>query len=345
VVGILFFGPTLAGVLYAAPAKRGKPVHFMERSHIFWGPYGVVFEAQMAPHLFFYNDLDSTFAHSSRGGWSFTASPTPMVRLRMLQEDSNPVRTPSYMPRFDLQALHLLPLDVGNSPTSFLLWGFTFTPFAHHSNGQDGCLFCAADHDGTGLSPCCEGKALPTEVQVAEGELPACEGAGDWTLLNRRNGSFSTNALALALPVKYMKIADKYLSWSVGGIARFETNPEGYLVGAIDKVFYDLYGPHRASLEIEATYRFEQRFPGTARLALFGELIFGEGDDVPTYRASAVAAYEIDAINGWFGGWGPFVRYYGGQDYLNLGFHEQVHYFQVGLTLNFGERYYFKYLP
>lgn len=58
---------------------------------------------------------------------------TPQIIIRMYQERSYPVRTPSYVPRITLYHL-LTENDKGNK----LLW---FGRYAHHSNGQDGEFF------------------------------------------------------------------------------------------------------------------------------------------------------------------------------------------------------------
>lgn len=58
---------------------------------------------------------------------------TPQIILRMYQERSYPVRTPSYMPQI---TLYYMLNDKGNS-RKFSLYG----RYAHHSNGQDGDFF------------------------------------------------------------------------------------------------------------------------------------------------------------------------------------------------------------
>ena len=58
---------------------------------------------------------------------------TPQIILRMYQERSYPVRTPSYMPQITLYYM----LNGGEDGTKFSLFG----RYAHHSNGQDGDFF------------------------------------------------------------------------------------------------------------------------------------------------------------------------------------------------------------
>jgi len=58
---------------------------------------------------------------------------TPQIIIRMYQEESFPVRTPSYMPQLTIYYL----LSEKNKVNSFSLFG----RIAHHSNGQDGNFF------------------------------------------------------------------------------------------------------------------------------------------------------------------------------------------------------------
>jgi len=58
---------------------------------------------------------------------------TPQIILRMYQERSYPVRTPSYMPQITLYYL----LNDKDNSRKFSLFG----RYAHHSNGQDGDFF------------------------------------------------------------------------------------------------------------------------------------------------------------------------------------------------------------
>ena len=65
----------------------------------------------------------------------------------MFDEDSNPVRTPSYMPKGTIQLAWLKNLSARNADDDQFLrgpiemWLVNAIPFGHHSNGQNGCLF------------------------------------------------------------------------------------------------------------------------------------------------------------------------------------------------------------
>lgn len=58
---------------------------------------------------------------------------TPQVIIRMYQEESFPVRTPSYMPQ--ITAYYMLPSENQKNTLSF------FGKIAHHSNGQEGNFY------------------------------------------------------------------------------------------------------------------------------------------------------------------------------------------------------------
>jgi len=58
---------------------------------------------------------------------------TPQIIIRMYQEESFPVRTPSYIPQLTIYYL----LSQKDNVNSFSLFG----RFAHHSNGQDGDFY------------------------------------------------------------------------------------------------------------------------------------------------------------------------------------------------------------
>jgi hypothetical protein len=81
------------------------------------------FEASIAPHFFV-----------SRPAWPFAFVLTPKIVLRLFREDSEPVKTPSYMPRATVFVWFTETLT--GKPqlyTSFMI--------SHHSNGQTGDFF------------------------------------------------------------------------------------------------------------------------------------------------------------------------------------------------------------
>ncbi|MGE0090160.1 MAG: hypothetical protein AB7S50_11890 [Bacteroidales bacterium] len=81
------------------------------------------FEGNLIPNFYIRQSKDSRFMGVL----------TPQIIIRMYQERSYPVRTPSYMPQVTVYYL----LQRENKPQNFTLYG----RFAHHSNGQDDDFF------------------------------------------------------------------------------------------------------------------------------------------------------------------------------------------------------------
>src|SRR5687768_1442437 len=101
----------------AAVTNPGPLVPFLEGTDVFFSlRKDTVFEADIRPHLIaFQNFTDVLDIHRQadlaerdgtkvrRFAWSITG--TPAVRLRMFEEVSRPVRTPSYMPGGNVQLI------------------------------------------------------------------------------------------------------------------------------------------------------------------------------------------------------------------------------------------------
>ena len=298
-------------------------VHALDRSYVFVSvpTSGLTFEAWLAPHLPFWQNLqeraDSLLsAEPGTRVWARSLSATPMVRLRMYNEVSNPVRTPSYMPRGQVQAFRMR--NLSTSPDERLrnrgpIEVVTLTGMVgHHSNGQDGCLFADEIRDGDGE---CQAPGNPPSEHGTEGPV------------NKTNGSFSTNYLRAGVDYERMRLENNRSKRQakVGGFV--EWHPVGFLkAGAIDENLHALYGPLRVEGHMEFV-RSDWQFCGAAR-ALASALWIHDGPpDVPAVALTLEAACVFRRT-----GWGIFVRGYRGQDYYNLGFLESIARLQVGVT-------------
>jgi hypothetical protein len=295
----------------------------------------LVFEAQIAPDIRIVDSFGRAMEHvldtGRRRVFAYSVFGTFLTRLRMFNEASNPVRTPSYMPKATVQLAWLRNLsaaDPQDAPVEFLqgpieLWLINTIPFGHHSNGQNGCLFL----DQTRI----DGDCQP--------ETPASTGPED---VNRENGSFSTNYLRVGLeyrrlypdgddPVDTRAVTRR--EWGVSGSV--ELHPSGYLGGSISDTLRPLYGPTRFQINADVAAG-NWRFPvplldrincGRAWAEASVLFITGAAPSVD-HVASAEAACLPDR----WGGAGVFVRYYRGQDYYNAGFLENIQRLQFGLT-------------
>jgi hypothetical protein len=110
-----------------------------EKSYLFpGGGFGlqdrVLFEANIAPHLVYPWEIS--------GAGHFAVDITPKFVVRMFQEDSNPVRTPSYMPRGTLYYWWRSHDDWQNTDDNFTA---LFLTLSHHSNGQPPSSFFNPD--------------------------------------------------------------------------------------------------------------------------------------------------------------------------------------------------------
>jgi hypothetical protein len=298
--------------------NRSAPV-FLERSYISTrAPRNdLLFEAQLAPHLFlhqgFYQEMGRVFEKPTVAtAFSFT----PMVRLRMLSTNSFPVRTPSYMPKLNFQFFRARAVDASrrlNSPIGVfaintVLWG-------HHSNGQEGCLFS-------------------DQVDTPDGCVDTGPTA-DQREVNRTDGSFSTNYFRVGVAYRNMQLDDSLVAdESCTYAGSVELHPEGFGPGAISPAQAALYPQVqvRGALELsrragEGSWR-SGRTTGSVQL----DYLPGRAYDLSKWAVAAELSHTLERV----GGWGVFVRYYGGMDYYNLGFLDDVRYVQAGLVFDAG---------
>ena len=283
----------------------------------------LVFEGQIAPRIIIFDSIADAAGRVLGGGshWGWQLSATPMVKLRMFDETSSPVRTPSYMPKGTVQFARMRNLSRAdeNDETELYkgpveMWLIDAIPFGHHSNGQNGCLY-------------------NEQSRNAEGECVNVSGASPLTV-NKTDGSFSTNYIELGIFYGRMHLtsrpdAPEYATaweWRTGG--GVELNPSGFLGGGIDDELADRYGQTRLFVETTTARRDLWRC-GRAEAQLRLQYIHETPADLPAVKTMA----EALCLPRRWGGAGLFVRFYHGQDYYNLGFAESITRLQFGFTL------------
>ena len=293
----------------------------------------LVFEAQIAPDIRIVDNfrraledvLDSKQRH-----FAYSVFGTFLTRLRMFNEASSPVRTPSYMPKATVQLAWMKNLstkDSENDPLEFLkgpidMWLVNIIPFGHHSNGQNGCLFIQQVRIDGECEPQPPPSTNPEDV-------------------NRENGSFSTNYIRMGLEYRRMYLVGDYKDepravsqreWGIGG--SLELNPTGYIGGSISDTLRPLYGATRYRITADAVAG-NWRFPFLKRVncgrAWTDATVMFISDAAPTVDTVATSVEAACLPAGW-GGAGLFVRYYRGQDYYNAAFLENINRLQFGLT-------------
>jgi hypothetical protein len=286
----------------------------------------ILFEGQIAPRIIIVDSIGratrSVLAESKAPVWAYQVSATPMVRLRMFDETSNPVRTPSYMPKGTLQVARLRNVSASTDSDEDAfnrgpveMWLLDAIPFGHHSNGQDGCLFTNEARDAEG--ECVE--VLPASPKI----------------VNKTDGSFSTNYIEATLHYGRMYLdstgaaaGDFTTRWEWRAGIGFQLNPEGYVGGSIKPELSERYGPTRVLFSGMAARRDLWR---CGRASAEGR--FQAMTDPPEGVPALITSLEGACFPRGWGGAGLFVRFYHGQDYYNLGFAESITRLHFGVAL------------
>ena len=295
---------------------------------------GLVFEAQIAPDIRivdnFSRALERVLDANRPRVFAYSVFGTFLTRLRMFDEESSPVRTPSYMPKATIQLAWLKNRSAGSSDDEQFLrgpiemWLVNVIPFGHHSNGQNGCLFVEQVR--------IEGECEPQQ--------PAVDGPED---VNTENGSFSTNYIRFGLEYRRLHPegndpedirAVTRREWGVGG--SIELNPSGYIGGSISDSLKPLYGATRFRVTADvASGNWRAPIPLLNRVncgrAWAGGFLMFVRDAAPVVD-DVTLAVEAACLPSRWGGAGLFVRYYRGQDYYNAAFLENISRLQFGLT-------------
>lgn len=314
----------------------------LERSHILYAfppsELNLTFEAQVAPNFILFQNVDrrlcaqrdAFYGEARTSVHAFSASITPMVRFRMFADPSFPVRTPSYMPRATLQYLNYRRLS-GEAGISFKhpirMWAANLI-VSHYSNGQEGCFFNEQERvDGT-----CEPAVTDDPVGLT---------------VNRSSGSFSTNFVRAEVAYKRIWTRDvpgetwrapgRSLLVGVGGELHTTLAPGGLIDALEDRKFAT------ERVQLFAKYEDYRTWLGQGYWWIkgFGEAMSEHPDDVWPVRASVEAAFTFER----FADLGIFARWYGGQDYYNLAFVDNLAVVQVGILFRTGKQTRLKLYP
>ena len=323
----------------ATPVTNAGPiVPFLEGTDVFFAlRRDTVFEADIMPHLVAFQNFsdvvditEQTRRSLEAGGprvkrFAVAITGTPAVRLRMFEQVSRPVRTPSYMPRGNFQLIWARNVEAvagstaaatGRAPAGFAvpqgnarqvsLWE-AHAIVGHHSNGQDGCLWQDEDR----IEEACVGR------------LPIV----DERLVNKRDGSFSTNYVRLGINYRRNTLDEDLWALREWGFrADVEYHPRAW----IDDDIEEIYGRTRAGVSGTYATRELPWCPRRAEAVASIQAIAGHPEPVWPVAVTVQASCFPTRM----GGWGFFVRYYGGQDYYNLGFLENIQRLHVGATFN-----------
>lgn len=287
-----------------------------------------MFEAQVAPHLFLLNDWHKVERQGDTSRFLHALSFTFLLRLRMVGDDSTPVRPPSFMPRLDYQLFRVWRPD---APKQLSIAELRVS-LGHHSNGQQYCPFDESRVSGD-----------PEPCPPVDTRRP------DLRPLNYRSGDFSTNYLILGAHYARLWLdADRFEEARVSFGVQGETNPTGFGPGGIDREQSELYGPHRLKLDFEAS-RYHPRplglpsaLSGVSAVSGSVEFMMGAASGVASDREMVEVSHVFDRS----GGLGLFARFVTGQDYLNILFAApRISTLQVGLIWDLSPRLQYIFKP
>ena len=313
-------------------------VLFPDGDRVFVGDQALVMEAQVAPDIRLFSNMhaatEDIFALQERDEcpddgkpleerrcfkrhWGRSVFGTIMIRLRMFNQDSNPVKTPAFMPKVTFQFAgfkslldpHARPIDPVPSTVSVTAVNAVV---GHHSNGQDGCVFALNSND-TCNSDIRAGRAVNTE-----------------------DGSFSTN---------YVRLGGYFGRMTIGDVDFVVTEQKGFGIaleyhpcgcgggGWLKEPIRSLYGETHLTLtadyakaELWRFYRFELRFQYNYAVAC--------QDCVLRHGANAELFGQLRSWNGV----GYYLRYDYGRDYYNIAFEREFrHRVGTGLAFNVGK--------
>ena len=300
---------------------------FMERTTVGVSPgTGQLFDAAPAAHVYFVNQLDDA-AVQEKGGFALTSAFSILARIRMMDEPSTPVRTPSYEPRLRLQLLRLSPVRAAGGGLGRSLLGLELSA-AHYSNGPKGCAL--ADHlRGTGSS---DFDCIP------ETDPPS-------TALNTVDGSFTTNDLGAALHARWMAFrpAGGPARWTASAGLAAEWHLPCSFSGCMDPPMRARYGEvvtrWTAEADLLVFRKHQRRLPllgttlsdGRLRGTVQGSVHFPSAAE-PFGDLTVEAALVLQTARSL--GIGPFVRLRRGRDDLNIHFEERLDTWTFGFVVD-----------
>lgn len=314
-------------------------VLFPDGDHVLVGDKELVLEAQVAPNIRVFSNVHAATTEVFRvkdgdvcpeddkprqrrkcfkRQWGRSVFGTIMFRLRMYNDDSNPVRTPSFMPKITAQWVGLKSLSDPYKKQARLVGSRVSVAaydvvLGHYSNGQDGCLFEIEPHED-------------------------CRSITAWTdrEINTHDGSFSTNYVRLGGYWGWMTIGDDndVVTQRVGFGVAGEYHPcRGCKDGGwLKEPLRSLYGDNRVKLTFDYVKARVWKFHRLeSRIGL--DLIV----DCPDCRHMYTLTAEIIAQKRSWNGIGYYLRFDNGRDYYNVafqGFRKRV---TVGVAFNLGK--------
>ena len=223
---------------------------------------------------------------------------TPHMLIRMIDQYSHPVRTPSYMPKATAY-YRIKGQSIGKETIPFLTFG-------HHSNGQDGAFYYTDSLAANGDSI----------INKVNGSFAFNYFAGGVMLLGTDNKTFNPMTKA-KFSVQYCLIRQLTLK-DIYGKVRFTADLESDF--AISKERPDFFSQQKSRSKIISSMQAGW---------IAGSMLTAESLDLDRLIFSWTLAYQ-PAL---FSDFALFARYYYGQDYYNINFDRTISLVQFGLSI------------
>ena len=310
-------------------------------NYLFFGGTDIKYEAQLAGDVLihsrindiaervFDNTCDSMYTQlrtrAGRNGcserhWGLHTYATIQLYLRMLDDSSAPIRTPSFIPKWTIQWVGLKRLATEQLAGSWAsMWMFNAVPVGHHSNGQDGCPLIGYrrrnQHQKNG----------PCEPELSGAGAPAT------AEINTRNGSFSARVFHRGgMHHRWIKLHDSPANASSLEIARELTiggmMEYNHVAGEQAEILAPRYGKFRLSASINHAWKDVGRW---ARVELGYRLQHRAGIEAPWVHLVEAVLFHTKVRP-----MGFYFRYYHGRDYLNIAFEQHVNRGEAGFTFD-----------
>jgi hypothetical protein len=269
-------------------SSREKFQSFSDRSYVTYkggiGNIGtLVYEACFAPSL--------TVGLKKFPDWGFEF--TPQIILRMYDQYSHPVRTPSYMPMGNLF------YHVQKKP-EYKRDMFVFLTLGHHSNGQDGLLL----------------QSDSVTINTRDGSFANNYFKGGVILSYPEKKNFT--------PVSYIRLAASYhrvrppALRAMYGYARLFADVESVL--NLSKERGNIFNDKKT----------ESKLIGKLNLTwLASDMV----DTKPIDLKRLIVSYTLSYQPSFISYLSLFARAYYGQDYYNINFHNTLKVIQVGVSI------------
>jgi len=266
----------------------------------------ILFDAKPIVYYSFFNNMRKVMQYSTHKP-SFASYVTFQPHIRMYDETSQPVKTPSYRVLVGWQ--HLIKTKNDN----FIAYA---VESGHYSNGQSGCAF-HEEHDDESTN--CN---LMYDIITPETDLS--------NILNRKNGNFSTNTTKVSVNYRFNNINSNDKPYQVFSITGSWELYHYRMFGFIDKGGYSksdikIYGRNRFGLEGEYIHTYKGKFRYSIGQKF--ELIQGAHKSVEPLRSETTGTIYPFAKDIGF-----FVSYFYGHDNYNYRFVDSGSQINIGVT-------------